>query len=269
MHIYYNAERIKRSMKHMTRLTGISLAFMNTERKYLCHCCPKDNFCAAIQKDPKKEKNCWNSDYRLLDACESSLQTESHLCHAGLFDAVVPVIKSGVLVGYFVPGRIRIPNSTLPESFRSDPHLTALWNELPCYTPEQIESLKALLPNILSEDAIVIKHGDLASEMVNYMKEHLAEKMDLDFLCKAFFISKNTLYRIFRNHYNTTAQQYLTDLRMERAKRLLTETEMTIAEVATAVGIEDYHYFCRVFTRRTGTSPGAFRRDARAGRRAP
>ena len=40
---------------------------------------------------------------------------------------------------------------------------------------------------------------------------------------------------------------------------------MTIAEVAVAVGIEDYHYVCRVFTRQTGVAPGAFRREARGG----
>ena len=95
------------------------------------------------------------------------------------------------------------------------------------------------------------------------MKDHLTHKVDLEGLCDRFFVSRNTLYRAFRECFGTTVNQYLISLRTERAKRLLTETEMTIAEVAVAVGIEDYHYFCRVFTRRAGVAPGAFRREAR------
>ena len=95
------------------------------------------------------------------------------------------------------------------------------------------------------------------------MKDHLTHKIDPEGLCDRFFVSRNTLYRAFRERFGTTVNQYLISLRTERAKRLLTETEMTIAEVAIAVGIEDYHYFCRVFTRQAGVAPGAFRREAR------
>ena len=128
---------------------------------------------------------------------------------------------------------------------------------------EIVRSLTELLPHILLGNAIEIRRGDLASEVAAYMEENLSQRMVLETLCDEFFVSKNTLYRAFRERFGTTVNQYLTHLRMERAKRLLTDTEMAIAEVAIAVGIEDYHYFCRVFTRHAGIAPGAFRRHAR------
>ena len=268
--IHYDIERIKHILQNLTCLTGISLSFMNTEQEYLCYCCPPNSFCAAIfAKDSCASRLCWESDKRLLAACKLSCRPESHICHAGLFDAIVPVIKNGTVVGYIVPGRIRVPSSVLPDPYRNDPLLAERWNSLPCYSNEQIQSLMALLPNILLGNAIEIRNGDLASDVASYMKNNMSQKIDLEQLCNRFFVSKNTLYRAFRDSYGTSVNQYLTSLRMERAKHLLSETKMTIAEVAVAVGIEDYHYFCRVFTRQTGVAPGAFRRNARKSSLAP
>ncbi len=264
MQIHYDVDRIKHILQNLTCLTGISLSFMNMEQEYLCYCCPPNTFCAALSAaDAQAEPRCWESDKRLLAACERSHRIESHICHMGLFDAIVPVIKNGTVVGYVVPGRIRVPSSVLPAPYCDDLRLAELWHSLPCYSDEQIRSLVELLPNILLGNAIELRGGDLASEAAAYMKDNLTHKIDLEGLCDRFFVSKNTLYRAFRERFGTTVNQYLISLRTERAKRLLTETEMTIAEVAIAVGIEDYHYFCRVFTRQAGVAPGAFRREAR------
>jgi AraC-like DNA-binding protein len=261
MQIHYDVDRIKHILQSLTRLTGISLSFMNTEQEYLCYCCPPGNFCGELfARDPQASRRCWASDRRLLTACKESCRPEGHICHAGLFDAIVPVIKDGTVVGYVVPGRIRVPSSVLPSPYRDDPRMAELWNALPCYDDGQLQSLMELLPNILLGNAIEVRSSDLASEVAAYMEENLSQRMDLEMLCDRFFVSKNTLYRAFRDRFGTTVNQYLTDLRIERAKHLLTDAEMTIAEVAIAVGIEDYHYFCRVFTRHAGIAPGAFRR---------
>ena len=264
MRIHYDAERIKHILQNLTSLTGISLSFLTTEEEYLCYCCPPDNFCAALfAEDPNAGERCWASDRQLLAACKQSCRPESHICHAGLFDAIVPVVKDGTVVGYVVPGRIRVPSSVMPSPYRDNPCLAERWYALPCYGDEQLRSLVELLPNILLGNAIELRGGDLASEAAAYMKDNLTHKIDLEGLCDRFFVSKNTLYRAFRERFGTTVNQYLISLRTERAKRLLADTEMTIAEVAVAVGIEDYHYFCRVFTRQAGVAPGAFRREAR------
>ena len=270
MRIHYDAERIKQILHNLTCLTGISLSFMTTEEEYLCYCCPPDNFCAALfAEDPDAEEHCWVSDRELLAACKGSGKPESHICHAGLFDAIVPVVKDDTVVGYVVPGRIRVSSSVMPAPYRDNPCLAERWAALPCYDEEQIRSLMELLPNVLLGNAIELRGGDLASDVAAYMEENLTRRIDLEGLCDRFFVSKNTLYRAFRDSFGTTVNQYLITLRTERAKQLLADTEMTIAEVAVAVGIEDYHYFCRVFTRQTGVAPGAFRREARGGRSGP
>lgn len=267
MQIHYDVDRIKHILQNLTCLTGISLSFMNTELEYICYCCSPDNFCAALrEQDPRSTERCWASDKCLLAACKRSCRPEGHICHAGLFDAIVPVMKNNTVVGYVVPGRIRVPSSVLPAPYRDVPHLAELWNSLPYYSDEQIQSLMALLPHILLGNAIELRNGDLASEVAAYMEENLTQRIDLEGLCNQFFVSKNTLYRAFRDRYGTSVNQYLTSLRMDRAGQLLADTHMTIAEVAVAVGIGDYHYFCRVFSRQMGISPGAFRKQRGTGK---
>ena len=53
---------------------------------------------------------------------------------------------------------------------------------------------------------------------------------------------------------------YLTKTRMENARRLLLDADLTIKEVAAQVGYQDAHYFSRAFARESGMAPTAYRR---------
>jgi len=65
--------------------------------------------------------------------------------------------------------------------------------------------------------------------------------------------------RLFKEHTGTTIQQYLIDVRMNRARKLLAEGSLSIADVAHSVGYADYGSFERRFRRETGGAPGKFR----------
>lgn len=73
-------------------------------------------------------------------------------------------------------------------------------------------------------------------------------------------IPERTLKRRFRTATGTTLMDRVQDLRIERAKRLLESSATPIDEVSAEVGYEDASFFRRVFRRRTGLSPGDYRR---------
>ena len=54
---------------------------------------------------------------------------------------------------------------------------------------------------------------------------------------------------------------YLTDLRINHARQLMGQTELTMREIADMVGYEDQLYFSRIFKKRTGFTPSAYRRS--------
>lgn len=70
------------------------------------------------------------------------------------------------------------------------------------------------------------------------------------------------LCRLFRRAYGVTPTEYRTAVRLERAKVLLRDRRMTVAEAAHATGFDDPGYFARCFRRQTGMAPSEYRRRA-------
>lgn len=63
------------------------------------------------------------------------------------------------------------------------------------------------------------------------------------------------IYRAFHNYYEKTVNAYITEQRINKAKLLLTETNLPVYGVAEKVGFENHTYFCKLFKKRTGFSP--------------
>ena len=59
---------------------------------------------------------------------------------------------------------------------------------------------------------------------------------------------------------NTTFTKYLTDVRMEKAKALLLDTDMKLLSIANEVGYDDPYYFSHCFKKNTGISPQEYRK---------
>ena len=81
----------------------------------------------------------------------------------------------------------------------------------------------------------------------------------LNALAEYLQVSAVTLSVEFRNELDIRPSDYLTTLRMEKAKELLRETNMLIGDITLAVGYEDAHVFRRRFKQYTGMTPGQYR----------
>ena len=82
-------------------------------------------------------------------------------------------------------------------------------------------------------------------------------------LAKQLGFSTNYLSLLIKKELGTSFQEYVTQQRIQRAKRLLLSTDMKIYEVALAVGIEDMNYFSYRFKSIVGVSPKSFRSGAK------
>ncbi len=93
----------------------------------------------------------------------------------------------------------------------------------------------------------------------NYLEENLGKTITLPDLCHHFGISQTYMSRLFRKYSGNSFNQYLTELRMTQAKKLLSEKpDILIKDVASIVGYEDQFYFSRLFRSYTGKSPSEF-----------
>ena len=86
-----------------------------------------------------------------------------------------------------------------------------------------------------------------------------AQPITLDQIANVAMVSPNHLLRRFKQAFGTTPHQYLTAVRLDHAKMLLRESDMSISEICLAVGFESFSSFSWLFQQRIGISPQAFR----------
>ena len=93
-----------------------------------------------------------------------------------------------------------------------------------------------------------------------FLDEHYSEKLSLESVAGHFYIDKHYLARLFKEQYGVTLVNYLQQVRITHAKRMLRFTDKSIEAIGLECGIGDLNYFSRVFKKLEGVSPSEFRR---------
>jgi AraC family transcriptional regulator len=93
-----------------------------------------------------------------------------------------------------------------------------------------------------------------------YIEEHLNESISLEDLAQVAEISPNYLIALFRQSMGMTPHKYVIQMRVERARALLKQKQLTLLEIAQHCGFLDQSQFTTVFRRYAGVAPGHFRR---------
>ena len=94
---------------------------------------------------------------------------------------------------------------------------------------------------------------------VEYMHHNYDRDIQVKDIAAAVSLHPGYLHRIFRAHHGKTLTGYLTELRMEKAKMLLRETDIAIADICDYVGVGSRQYFHAMFKKYTGQTPIAYR----------
>ncbi|MEM7536617.1 MAG: AraC family transcriptional regulator [Chloroflexota bacterium] len=92
-----------------------------------------------------------------------------------------------------------------------------------------------------------------------FMEKYLSEKIELEKIAAAAFMSRFYYIKIFKQVYGVTPRQYLRDLRISRAKELL-KKGFAVTQVCYDVGYESLPTFSRAFKRGTGYSPKEYKK---------
>ena len=114
--------------------------------------------------------------------------------------------------------------------------------------------------------------GDLNSEVglslstiqktFDYIEQNLHRRIVIDRLANTAGVGAAQFARLFKRATNVTLHQYIIRRRVEKARDLLVETQMPIAEIAHECGFADQVHLTRFFGRIIGTSPASFRKKA-------
>jgi transcriptional regulator GlxA family with amidase domain len=97
-------------------------------------------------------------------------------------------------------------------------------------------------------------------EAMRRMADPAHDRRPLASLARELGVSYTSFRRTFAHHTGLSPHQYRLQLKIGRARQLLSETPLTVKEVAFRSGFESEQYFCRLFKRKTGLAPGEWRR---------
>jgi transcriptional regulator GlxA family with amidase domain len=100
----------------------------------------------------------------------------------------------------------------------------------------------------------------LLEELAAQIRSAPEQRWTLDDMARQAHLSRAQFTRRFRAAFRASPAQFVIQTRIDRARQLLLETDMTLDQIARALGYADAYFFARQFKQTTGQNPGALRR---------
>nr|MBC9200637.1 response regulator [Paenibacillus sp. PL91] len=96
-------------------------------------------------------------------------------------------------------------------------------------------------------------------EVQHYIDQHYMDPISLETVAYQFYVTKEHLSRAFKSTIGENLTEYMTRKRMEKAKQLLMQSDVSIKQAAQMTGYSELAYFHRVFKKHFGVTPGEIR----------
>ncbi len=120
----------------------------------------------------------------------------------------------------------------------------------------KVEKMCAVLASLQSADSNAAQKRLMPA--VRFLQEHAAESIDCSALAEMCFLGTSRFYQLFHEEFGMAPLEYRDRLLLNRATALLAAGDLSVREVAFAVGFESASYFSRFFKKQTGLPPSAF-----------
>lgn len=150
-------------------------------------------------------------------------------------------------------------------------HFSERENYLPLvYNAERNSDLKNWFVNKFGEACtnMSTKKEEHENQMVvraqNYIQENFHKDLSLDEVSRQLDLSPYYFSKLFKEETGSNFVEYVTNLRIEQAKKLLAEEGRSMKEICVEVGYSDPNYFSRIFKKNTGVTPTEYRESEKA-----
>ena len=140
--------------------------------------------------------------------------------------------------------------------------LTALFSRQTLTAFDNSRMAYAIGMDILADSSPVLPVGeaDRFAGLKVFLQTNLTRDISVSEMAEFSGLSRSYFTRLFEDLEGSTPRSFLEDLRLREAVKLLHGQDLSVKEIAYASGISDVNYFCRLFKKRVGMSPGEFRK---------
>lgn len=260
--------------------TGLAMAFqpIGSWQLPLFRRRNENEFCSIMAGKSRSCASCLQTQQELTEkACEG---VATVTCQLGLLDSAVPVKLGDQVIGFLQTGQImkRKPTDAqfdkAAEQIRNwklefnQEELKDAYFDTKVVPPKQYEAVLSLL-RIFAEhlslvcNQIAVQQANAEPPVIQKAKEfihnHQAEDITLGQVAKAVNTSTFYFCKIFKKYTGLNFTDYVSRVRIEKAKNLLLNPNLRVSEIAYEVGFQSLTHFNRVFKRIVGQSPTQYR----------
>lgn len=101
-------------------------------------------------------------------------------------------------------------------------------------------------------------HDELLEKILSYIDETIYEPISVADVCQNFSMSRSSLQILFNENLNQSPKKYISELKLEKSRQLISEGRYTISEIALMLGFNSIHYFSRAFTQKYNMAPSEY-----------
>lgn len=284
MNILFDHDKLMLLTSNLYTLTGIRANIFDLGGNDLCLNTEGMPFCEKLQACPGGYERCVDCDRRAILRCGCSDKVYFYRCHAGICEAVLPILSDGKPMAYLLFGQF-LDSSPMEEQWihtrsciqwypGAMEELRPYFETFRQYSHQEIaayvEVLKALTSYIYLSGMIhSAEYSDL-QRLELYLDQHYTEKLSLASISRDLSIGRTKLCLLAKElSGGYTLSHLITQRRVQAAKTMLIQSNLPISSVGEAVGVSDYNYFSKVFRAATGVSPSVYRKTRRGSLPAP
>jgi AraC-like DNA-binding protein len=238
-------------------------------------------FCKIITSNSLQLSYCMNEPGEMgkKAALLSPKKPIVYTCHAGLIDVVMPVFVQNTHVANLVTGQFRNsnePTSNFKKILKEFPKelkgkLKELYSSTKILSKEEIYKITNILSfmssyitkyweSYLYDKKIKKEEKDVINKIRDYILNNY-KKQDLTLKKIANEVGLNPIYlsNLFKKRIGVNITDYITNVRIRFAKRLLGNTDHSIKTICFSCGFRTFRHFCRVFKNKEKITPSEFR----------
>jgi len=275
-----NSVLLREYEKAFTRATGLPVVLRPVEAwRVPFHGRPGENkFCALMSETSRTCALCLQVQEKLsLFACRSP---HTQTCYWGLYETAVPVAVADEVIGYLQTGQIffRKPirrqfermaaraesyglmgiHDRLSEAYGATRAVPRRWYESVINLLGIFAQHLSMVGNQLNI-VLANKEPVFIARAKAYMEAHPTESLSLREVAKVANVSPFYFCKAFKRRIGANFGEYRARMRIEKSKELLFNPNMTITEIAFAVGFQSLTHFNRTFKKLLDKSPSAYR----------
>lgn len=234
----------------------------------------ENSYCALIKRSALANKHCVECQKKVLAACAHG--PFNGICFAGVHERVYPITDGSAITGFIsVSGyKAEAPESyfaKLAKNYGFAPAmLSAAYHTLKAQIPTDRELDTLLMPlcymleSAYRKTNCVTQPTSFAQQVLQYVNRCRSQNITSEDICKHFSCSRSYMSTQFNRFAGKTLRQYLNELRINDAKILLKNTDLSVTEIAFSVGFNNSNYFSDLFKKEVGKSPLQFRKESRS-----